>query len=750
MLSWPRGLRPARLLRAAGELTLLYVAPDRGWVELALAPDESGRGVRVSPRRVRGFDTRAVARLCAGVATQLGRSESEPRRFVNRVLELTTALQRGGARAAALGDTCAVLWRLLADGPLPSDEQLDDVRGWHGDAPAAVAVLLASRGEVVRGLGPVADLEHSRAGSAAAEACWALVAAMQGRPLAAIERARAAAAGASHPIEHFAAARLLRGLGLSADALSSFLAAAHAVDDQRHWLHVLECAADEGNVEVAQHAIEALRCTRLDAEGAEQAGDALVRAGAVEAAMSFLDALEETATSPETLARRAELRLWKLELEQASQLAERASELGAGDRATVVRAAVAICRGDADRGLELLDGISCGEHHSTATLWAVRALFERGDVHVAAQRVTSAAPNDRLIWKLWRSRVKGVINPDETWRGRNTYQLRIILGTMYGSEFVDRAFEESDAAITALVARAIERFGGNYGDRPTFLEDGQLQSVRWVSPRNEAVSCQLSLLTRSCDDVRAAFEEQAVRMPTSPYPETYSAELLLWTGEYEAACEAFRRIWVSTRTRWGYVGWGASLAMLGRHEEALSAWNEGPQYYESYLRAEATYAYRGESHLELGNVDRALRDLQHAADSNPLRLGAFVSLAIARSVAGEPELAAQALSSALRLAPALVCWAAAREGVPPDTQDLGEVERLARRMRAALKGNRASKIYTFFTGEDDEPRVLLAAPEHHWPRMASSSVSAAASVLLEGLLRRELPESYDERPQGDS
>src|SRR5690606_29414375 len=132
---------------------------------------------------------------------------------------------------------------------------------------------------------------------------------------------------------------------------------------------------------------------------------------------------------------------------------------------------------------------------------------------------------ERAAWKLWRAYAEAARGPrDRVVYGKEAYQVRILLERFFDVETIDRAYAREDTAI-ALIHRAIERLGGNYSDEPTFLEDGRLTRVELVSPRNLAVEAQHLLRTRSFDEVIAELDRQEARMPASPYPRTYRAEL---------------------------------------------------------------------------------------------------------------------------------------------------------------------------------------------------------------------------------
>jgi tetratricopeptide (TPR) repeat protein len=723
--AWPRGLRPVRIHAAAAGARLLYVHPDGGWVQLWIARGPTGVTARQGDAA--GFERSAPRRLRAAVLRRFELDAPASTRWLEQAQRLVAALEgREGAREAS--DEARALAATLEGAP-GGDEGLAKLRARAPGCDDGIRVLRA-RFDPVRALeGFDPDAAPEPPPEAAALACRAFLSAMTGLSLAAIELAERAAELARGVEERGAVAELLVALGRPGAALACLTAGDSEGRIDRTAL--ARAAAEARDPEAAARAVRDLLCSDADDDAQDRAIASLASAGGHAEAIAALEERCARRPSAAALARLAELRLFGLELDPAETAARRALALDEDhELAQLVLGAVASARGDHAEALERLARIEPGPHHPTAQLWRMRSLLGLGRVGdaVAASRVGGFA--DRVAWKLWRAYAEARDAPEATLRGKESFQVRIVLEQMFGAEETARAYERDETAIE-LLWRAIERLGGNYGDEPTFLEGGRLVRAALISPRNEAVAGQHTLATRPLEEVLAEFDAQAQRMPSSPFPRTYRAEMVLWSGDYETAREAFGRIWEQTHTRWGYVGLGAALGFLGHHEEALAAWEAGLEHYE-YLPAEATYAYRGEVLLELGRPDEAIEQLEHATEANDRRIGAWNGLALARATKGDAAGARAALDRLAERAPGLLCFAAASAGVGATASDLDSVRTLATRIRRAMAGNRASGIYTFLD-DAGRLRVLRSAPRRHWLGVAERIAPLALDVACRPL-----------------
>jgi tetratricopeptide (TPR) repeat protein len=202
---------------------------------------------------------------------------------------------------------------------------------------------------------------------------------------------------------------------------------------------------------------------------------------------------------------------------------------------------------------------------------------------------------------------------------------------------------------------------------------------------------QQAVTANPLGDVVSELLKMRENEPGNRHIPTYTAELLLWQGEYERALELFRDSRERFTNRWSFIGEGAALRFLGKEEEAFQAWDAFTGVHLPYA---ATYCYRGEIWLNRGEPDRAGELLHHAAKLTPARLGAWPALGVLAHRTGDEELARSAGTSIERLCPALAHFAA-----PGGSAAVGFSEEEFAKMLRSMRGNRSSHIYSFFDSE---------------------------------------------------
>lgn len=634
-----------------------------------------------------------------------------------------------GSGSASLGENEGLPTEPLRRLTLALDRRLREpaLRGWLANVRRGLPQLrpttdgdrvLHARTDPVgalRGFDATAPLSRPSAGALALRA---LLLAMAGLPLEAVPLAERAAEEVRGGVERDAIGRLLLALGRHASAAKVLDQGTR--EGRVNLPRLAHCAAEAALPEVAVNA--ASRLLRGTSRASAQAAGArsLLAAGAFEPARVLLEEATSAREDPALLACLADLHLWGLELEAAEDVAQRAKRAGAGASATLVLGAVRHLQGDLETALEWLAPLAAqegmDETQVTARLWRMRALVASERPRDAIAQARTAGFDERLSWKLLRADAECSYGKRSTLYGKEAYQLRLLLTDLFDAAEVERAYETFEAG-HALVRRAIDRLGGNLSSVATLLDGTRLSRLRLRSPRQRAVATQRELAQRSFDEVLNLFEAQRTRAPTSPFPRTYAAELLLWSGDYDGAVAAFESVWRETFTRWGYVGFGAALALQGHGERALAVWEEGKTHYD-YLPAEATYAYRGDVHLDAGRQELALRDLTHATEATPSRVGAWASLALVHARDGAREAAAHALARVGEHAAGLLANALDRTHVEALEQaNAPALARVAETVRASLAGNRASKIFTF-CDEHGRRRVLVAVPGSFWSDLA--------------------------------
>lgn len=727
MAGWPRGIRPARVVVDERHLALRFVHPERGFRDLELRLE--GQGIQAGWTRGTLEDANGLARLRRAV---LARLESSPGR-----------------------DALIAAMRKIRD-RVPNDLESPE----DASASIASALRLVADGNTLGALTRHWDAIHDapKRAAFANQTARTLLLTLTGLPLESREIARDAATRAQDADEFAELGRLLTTLGMSDTATVCFRMALAMAPNTGLASQLLLCASVEEDAKLARETANVLRTLGPDERDLELALDALFSAGAFDAYWSLLEeAIAREATS-DRLGRAAEYKLFTNQVDQARELASRALARGPNATAELVLGACDCFEGHLQAGLERLEALTAPE----AKLWRVRFLFERGDWRAALDLLHGEGElgGANTAWRLWLALVEThrfrrllpgpakqllpiltLIYPDRDQRyhglhGRNDFQVRQVLIEMFGEAQVSATYAAGHLATFNLLEQSIRLLGGNYSGQSTATEAGTLRKLRVATPRKRTEEAQKLLLRQSLEEVLSGFSPD--QASTNPFLATYHAEILLWVGRYTEAVEAFSKVWLATRTRWGYVGLGAALARLERYDEALEAWSEGLKYCRP-IPHEATYAYRGEVYLAQGRVTAALTELRGATHASPSRLGAQLALVQAEHRMKNFELARRALDQAARLAPGLlgcVLREQSREDLPTEADDVFET---AREALDRMRGNRSSSLYTFFDSAG-QMRVIQRHPPEHWTAAARGLRGCAEDLLLAKLEQAlELP-----------
>lgn len=716
MEEWPPGIRPARVIVDRGQFALRFVHPERGFRDLALIPQRDQR-----------FDAR-----WAGGSLDDSVGLGQLRRAV------LARLNQPGA-AAGLGAA------------IRETQSLEREAERHRD-PLAQAIEMVARGEAVEALAQHwKEIHDPRDGAGFARTTTqALLLAMAGLPLRARAVGQAAMPLAADADERWELGRTLMSVAATGSALDCFREAMRIAPSGTLATQLLLCAADQGDAELAADAARLLWEQHPKEHEIDVALNCLFEVGAF---AGYEQLLERALARRPTAARHAQaakLRLFQLRRHEAVNSANKALSLEANPMARLVLGACHVLAGEHRLADQLLEGLTSGE----ARLWRARSFFERGRLGQALEILLGEGElaGQRPAWRLWlvlaetqrvQRRLPGVMREllpvfvrryparfrsSHLLYGRNDFQTREVLIQLFGASKVQRAYFEGQRAAYELLVEGVKSFGGNYSGTPTVVVDGTLTRVRVATPRSRAEQLQRLLLTKPFDAVLDEFLKKSEQTGADPFLRTYRAEMLLWTGRYEEAREAFEKVWRETHTRWGYVGLGAALGQLGRHDEALRAWEDGSAFFR-FLPQEATYAYRGEVLIAQGRRQAGIEQLRHAARESPSRVGTQLALALAERGLGNLAGLRRGVQAAAALAPAVIANALRSldlERIPADPDRLAH---LAEAALQSLRGNRSSSLYTFFDG-DDGLRVVVRQPQAHWQEAAGQLSGCAEDLDL--------------------
>ena len=432
----------------------------------------------------------------------------------------------------------------------------------------------------------------------------------------------------------------------------------------------------------ASASITAWQCDYRDEAAVDQALDWWVRNGCVEQAERLL---EQVAGS--TLWR-ARLALWRRQPAVARSLLR---DLPRTPELACLEAIAAVQEGDLEVAESLLRALLDGEQRAEAWSW-LATLLRMQRRYAEAIRAADAAracstqfnlvpPLEREVADAYQRVGAGSAPP--AWLGGLRQAIGLWLRPI-------RKLEHA-AALYALGLRprdsvrriegVLAAFGGNHTPFLTTVQQGRLVSCHLPVDARHLGSCiQRVLRTRGADAVRALFDAYLPRLAGHPLIRTYQGEIELWMGAYEDAARAFHAaIAKDRRTRWAWIGLGASTMLQGDLMRAQKIWRQGLSFTSRLtgVVGPSLHVYRGECYRRQGQRERARRDLDTALRQKPQRLSTRINLALLDE---DPTVLAQVEADCVAVAPFLM-----------ETLSGSPAERLEQTL-TAMRGNRSSSL----------------------------------------------------------
>lgn len=231
------------------------------------------------------------------------------------------------------------------------------------------------------------------------------------------------------------------------------------------------------------------------------------------------------------------------------------------------------------------------------------------------------------------------------------------------------------------------------------------------NPRDPAKRAVFLVATAGPAPALRAFQEIHAEYPTSSEPHCYRGEVHLYMGEYPEARACFlEALRLYDRTRWAYIGLGATQMLEGDPARALETFRRGIEICGG--TGPTLYGYRGEAHRRVGDFERAREDLERAVAQQPSRVGAWVNLAIVVGELGDGAAQREIVGRLAREAPGLLSDAARTLGVslweaPVATLAPETTRAVMETILDMLRGNRSSTCVTYFT---DAGELRTVAP----------------------------------------
>lgn len=464
-----------------------------------------------------------------------------------------------------------------------------------------------------------------------------------------------------------------------------------------------------------------------------QVAQILCDAGAFSQAEAVLERAEPI---DDVRARRAQLALWRGDVQQAEALA-RTCPSPAGVRTL---GAIALMRGELSTAQAHLDAAIVAAPRDT------EALGWRAELHLRQDRpdlaradldaAMLAADGFHVAAAVLRALCIGrreKVGPLQPRFGEVLESLRILCPE------TDEVLARCDADETwHLLWRALERMHGNRSTTPTFLRDGVLHRLPLrTSPRHAARQALESLRLLPPARVQAQLDAVVARFPASALGPCHRGELHLWLGQTDLARADLRRALDMERTtRWAWIGLGGCELQDGAPERAVHVLAQGVKALRN-TEGPAVFVYRGEAWLRLGRYDDAVRDLTEALRTRPTRIAARLLLALALHGLGDVvgmsrhfqdlrERAAGLLSEAGRVAQRTVWDIPAWLPAPDDMVSVCEAA------LGLLGGNRSSTCATW-----QAEGTIRAVPHEARPAAHPNARDVEDLQIIARLLRED-------------
>ena len=371
---------------------------------------------------------------------------------------------------------------------------------------------------------------------------------------------------------------------------------------------------------------------------------------------------------------RARFALWRNQPATARRLLQ---DLQPTAEVRCLQAIAAVLDGEMDEADALLSKLLAGESRAEALNWlaTVRRMQRRyGEAVRAADDANSASTMFNLA-----IRIEHELSATALGASRFTRLLRLFgfrVRTIGELEYADLLYPfglKPNDRVEEL-ERVLQRFAGNHSPWPTTVDQESLAFHRLPQdPRFLGASIQRVLFTRGAEAVRDLYRTLAPTVQSHPLFLIYQGEIELWLGAYEDAARIFHDALARDRkTRWAWIGLGASQLFQGELRAAQDTWSKGVA--ETGMNGPTLFIYRGECFRRQGNTREARKDLLHAAAQRPQRLSALINLALLDE---RSEVTHQAQQACRTFAPLLM---RELESSPKPLEDV----------LAAMRGNRSS------------------------------------------------------------
>ena len=258
---------------------------------------------------------------------------------------------------------------------------------------------------------------------------------------------------------------------------------------------------------------------------------------------------------------------------------------------------------------------------------------------------------------------------------------------------------------------SLEELGDNLSSTSTHcLEVGGTPRAFRPPPLIRAKARQLQhlLRTRAADTVLDMYRDLQREHPDAITPYTYMGEILIWLGRTtEAQTQLQNAIDRDLTTQWAWIGLGAAALLEGHPEKAIERFAQGIECCR--FEGPTMFVYRAECWLQMGQLERALSDIDAALASKPQRLSAWLLRARIDSEMGNQDLGHDLMQVLADRIPHLY------ESMTKENDSITQSIQWALQ---AMNGNRSSSL-PFFQHQRTAALSFLRWGRQDWERLRS-------------------------------
>jgi tetratricopeptide (TPR) repeat protein len=429
-------------------------------------------------------------------------------------------------------------------------------------------------------------------------------------------------------------------------------ALALAPDNPTLWMEVAGMYAQLGQPAPTIAALD--RALALGPEAIEQRSSYLREAGRVAVVIGEIDRaracfdelLALDPTQIEVHVALAELASWADADSEAREHAERAlAHRPAFAPALRMLGALELRAGHVERARELLDtAIANDPSDYQAHVWLTELDLRAGNYEAAHARLHHAVSQSGgylVVASLLRYLVVAYdepAEPGELVAYNRTDEFEDVLRVL-APELAEQGIRTRDPEqLIAAVEAALAALRGNRSIHITHMPEGRLTRVHGETGCRHRSRRALQLLRVAPPELCLA-ELDAVERdhPHSSLPLCHRGELHLWLGNWaQARADLEAAIERVTGTRWAYMGLSTLDLLAGEPERALAINAKGVEVMRE-SEGLAIHVFRGEALRQLGQLDKAIPELERAVAAHPARASAVINLALAHAAAGQHE-----------------------------------------------------------------------------------------------------------------